>query len=151
MKIHFNGEVQLMGYGESDSSGAWIKLQILPEDLESFRGLKGTTFDITLANPDQPVGTPAKEPTPGKPKGGALSKEAGKICHVLEFQQYCADQLTSVSPTTFEPSHDIAANYIRSFCGIESRAELDHNATAAKKFRNLMTDYSRWFQTCESL
>ena len=150
MTTHFTGEVQLMGYGESDSSGAWIKLQVTPEDLEAFRGLKGTTFDILLANPDQPIGAP-QEPTPSRPKGGTLAKEAGKICHVLEFQQYCADQLTSVSSTTFEPTHDIAASYIRSFCGIGSRAELDHNETAAKKFRNLMTDYSRWFQTCESL
>ena len=49
----FMGETKLMGYGESDSSGAWIKLQVLPEDLEIFRGLKGEVFETSLRNVDK--------------------------------------------------------------------------------------------------
>lgn len=47
-KIHFADDTQLMGYGESDSSGAWIKFQIQSDDLAHFRGLKGTVFHMTL-------------------------------------------------------------------------------------------------------
>ena len=59
--IHWQSEAQLMGFGESDSSGAWIKLQVMPEDLDQFRGLKGVCFDVTLANPNQPTGQPVQK------------------------------------------------------------------------------------------
>lgn len=45
---HFTNETMLLGYGESDTSGCWIKLQVLPEHLDLFRGLKGKIFDTTL-------------------------------------------------------------------------------------------------------
>ena len=58
-------DLKLMGFGESDSSGAWIKLQVMPEHLDKFRGLKGELFEITmrlLDNSHKPVRTPvAKE------------------------------------------------------------------------------------------
>lgn len=57
-RIHWSEEAQLIGYGESDSTGAWIKFIIRPEDLQHFRGLKGTVFYLTLvelANDGQPV------------------------------------------------------------------------------------------------
>ena len=53
MSEHWRGESQLMGFGESDSGGAWIKLQVMPEDLEHFRGQKGTCFYVLLANVDE--------------------------------------------------------------------------------------------------
>ena len=56
----FMGETKLMGYGESDSSGAWIKLQVLPDDLETFRGLKGEVFETALRNVDRGPIKPAK-------------------------------------------------------------------------------------------
>lgn len=46
--IHWEDESQLIGYGESDSTGAWLKFRVLPEDLELFRGLKGQTFQHRL-------------------------------------------------------------------------------------------------------
>lgn len=65
--IHWQSEAQLMGFGESDTSGAWIKLQVMPEDLDQFRGLKGVCFDVTLANPNQPTGAQPQKTEP-KPK-----------------------------------------------------------------------------------
>lgn len=51
MNLTYRGEMQLLGYGESDSSGRWIKLR-LPEDegdpLENFRGLKGQPFAVVM-------------------------------------------------------------------------------------------------------
>lgn len=57
-RIHWSDEAQLIGYGETDSTGAWVKFVIRPEDLQHFRGLKGTVFYMTLvelANDGQPV------------------------------------------------------------------------------------------------
>lgn len=51
-------DLKLMGYGESDSSGAWIKLQVLPEHLEIFRGLRGELYEVTMrlmGNDGKPV------------------------------------------------------------------------------------------------
>lgn len=44
----FLDDSRLLGYGESDSSGAWIKLGILPEQLEVFRGRKGDLLETAL-------------------------------------------------------------------------------------------------------
>lgn len=62
--IHWSDEAQLLGYGESDSTGAWLKFRITPEDLDRFRGLKGTVFYLTtveIANDGQPVAKTATE------------------------------------------------------------------------------------------
>ena len=56
--IHWSDEAQLLGYGESDSTGAWLKFRITPEDLDKFRGHKGTVFYLTtveIAANGQPV------------------------------------------------------------------------------------------------
>jgi hypothetical protein len=56
--IHWSDEAQLIGYGESDSTGAWVKFIVRPEDLIHFRGLKSTIFYMTLVelnNDGKPV------------------------------------------------------------------------------------------------
>jgi hypothetical protein len=56
--IHWADDGQLLGYGESDTTGCWLKIRILPEDLDKFRGLKGTIFywtAVELAEDGQPV------------------------------------------------------------------------------------------------
>ena len=62
IEIYHADEMQIMGYGESDTSGAWLKLQILPEDMEKFRGLKGQVFNVAMSKVDAPVNKPAKRP-----------------------------------------------------------------------------------------
>lgn len=74
--IHYQSEAQLMGFGESDSSGAWIKFQVMPEDLDKFRGLKGITFDVTLTNPSEPTNVAPQKTTP---KQKAENSLAGKM------------------------------------------------------------------------
>lgn len=67
-------DLKLMGHGESDTSGCWIKLQVLPEHLERFRGLKGEIFEVTmrqLDNSHKPVRAPE------------LSKNYGRNANIL--------------------------------------------------------------------
>jgi len=69
-------EVKIMGYGESDSSGAWIKFQITPEELADFRGRKGECCEITLRVLDHMTGQATDTSGDGekdKPKKGNLS------------------------------------------------------------------------------
>jgi len=42
----FIDQLKIMGYGESDSSGCWIKFQLTPELLEIVRGRKGEMVEV---------------------------------------------------------------------------------------------------------
>lgn len=58
-----------------------------------------------------------------KPKGGALAKLAGMLCQQESFQNWIG-----------VGNAEYAAESIYAMCGIQSRAELDHNETAANLF-----------------
>ena len=51
-------ECALLGFGESDTAGAWIKLRITPEDLAKFRGRKGELMEVSLRVVDGMTGVP---------------------------------------------------------------------------------------------
>ena len=42
----FIDQLKIMGYGESDTSGCWIKFQLTPELLEDVRGRKGQIVEV---------------------------------------------------------------------------------------------------------
>lgn len=62
-----------------------------------------------------------------KPKGGPLARLSGLLCANPKFQQF-------VGAT----GQDQAADAIRARCQVSSRAELDHNKAAAKRFHELV-------------
>lgn len=67
--------------------------------------------------------------TPEKPKGGALAKLAGMWCSDPEFWAWM-----ETDPDNACHSAQGAAACLYAICGIESRAELDHDPVAAEKF-----------------
>jgi hypothetical protein len=75
-------------------------------------------------------------------KGGALARLAGQWCRDPEFRRFVA------AKTGFEcPSIDVAAGFVRTVCGIETRAELDHVPAAEAKFHaGIRLPYMRWLQ-----
>lgn len=148
---YWSGEAQLMGYGESDSAGAWIKLQVTTEDLAAFRGLKGTSFDVLLANPDQPVGKVEDD----KPKGGPKSKAAALLCKDPDFQRYCyaRSQNISLEPGAVnyawntEADREANAKSLMCYwCHIQSRAELDHDEKAWDYYQAMTLDFHKWME-----
>lgn len=64
-----------------------------------------------------------------KPKGGRRAREAGIACGEEAFQKW------------FGGHEADCANGIRSWCSVASRAELDHNEAAGKKWDALYTRY----------
>lgn len=68
-------------------------------------------------------------------KGGALAKKAGILCNEGGFQKYLGA----------EDAHE-AAELVRAHCAIRSRADLDHDANAARAFNQLETDYELWLR-----
>jgi len=70
---------------------------------------------------------------PEKPKGGALSKLAGMWCNEPEFWRW----LETDPDNACHSAHGAAA-CLYAICGINSRAELDHDPVAAEKFHRLI-------------
>lgn len=135
----FQGEVMLAGWSETHNGGAKVTFWLQDsDDLEAFKRMtvaKGKTAGQRLAlvaveigGDEQPV------QRQDKPKGGELARLAGQLCQNSQFQEWCESE-----------SAEAAAEWLRSVCDIESRAELDHDAGAANKFHQLVRlPYLEW-------
>lgn len=76
-----------------------------------------------------------------KPVGGPLARLAGQFCANPEFRQWLSE---TGEGSLFETAEE-AAEEIRVGCGIASRAELDHNPTAAQFFHEMFRKpYADW-------
>lgn len=65
-------------------------------------------------------------------KGAALSRAAAMMCNGAKFQRWVVSRIGAAPDGVSAQQH--AAEFVRDVCGIASRAELDHNATAATLF-----------------
>lgn len=68
-------------------------------------------------------------------KGGKLAQSAGILCSERAFQQWCDAS-----------NADEAAEYIRTRCGVKSRAFLDHDESASRHFRQMKLEYEAWLK-----
>jgi len=66
---------------------------------------------------------------------------AGILCNDPAFRRYAGETSTG-HPCNF--SIEAAAMYLRTACGITSRAELASNAAAREKFDMLRTEFDAW-------
>lgn len=73
------------------------------------------------------------------PKKGTLAQQAGILCNEPAFWRFLAEEtgLTVISA-------EMAAAEVRRICGVESRATLDRDDEAGRRFRNLKADYQNW-------
>jgi hypothetical protein len=158
----FQGELQLASWSESANGGAKVVFWLADaDDLDVFKAMTvrkgnraGQRFAAVLVEigdderPVEPQGEVAAAAdaqlarlagdTTAKAdlKGGALAKLAGRWCQSPEFREW-ADVADA----------DEAAEYIRAMCGVESRAELDHNPEAAAAFHKYIRQpYADWLQ-----
>lgn len=136
-------DAQLKDYGESANAGVWVSFRLPePESLEPYRGQDrsgrnartGKRYKLmVIAINDDEVPMEAEEQ---QPKPRKLSQIAGGLCHDPLFRAWVAD-------TYGEPcaDSDQAADFIRSMCGIDSRAKLDTDEAAATTFRATLADW----------
>lgn len=149
MKPAIQCEFQVMNWGESATSGAWVKFWLNPEDLDAFRAIQcrsgknaGQRFmgvlveigDDEQPEPYQNANPAAQQATTvagntdapaadEKPVGGPLARLAGMLCANPKFREWAG-----------VGDADTAAEFVRVECGIGSRVELDHNESAAAAF-----------------
>lgn len=102
------------------------------------------TIPVVLARLNSPVeakATPqveAAKPTIER-KGGKLSREAAMLCQTGAFWTFMKEQAIGTPRNSEE-----AADLLRMECGVESRADLDHNEQAAARFREIKGSYEAW-------
>lgn len=70
---------------------------------------------------------------PERPKGGKLAQRACILSNEGGFAAFCAEKYGK------EP-----VSLIYDFCGVTSRAYLDHDERAAAKFHELTREYDAW-------
>lgn len=68
-------------------------------------------------------------------------QQAGIMCNDPSFQKFAAVR-SGMPDREFNAS--AAAEYLRMSCGVNSRAHLDTNLEAAKRFATLKTEFDAW-------
>jgi len=155
--IAFKGEAQLAGWTDSHTGGAKVTLWLSdPAELEHFRqltvragGKSGQRMMIVMVQIDddeQPLLQPSQQPAllappasdPAK-KGGPLARLAGMWRANADFQRWVADYHPESYVAVFEsfesPSlSEVVTELIYQVCGVESLAQLDHEAIPARRF-----------------
>lgn len=146
--IAFQGEVMLLSWAESHKGGRTGVFLFDDESeqhpLKSFttkRGKRaGTRFVMVLVEIAEDE-TPVQQ----EKKGGPLSQSAAQICENEQFRRFLLDKYSErFSASTCLSDAEEAAQVLRIICRIQSRAELDHNPEAAKRFQELMKEYREW-------
>ena len=149
----FQGEVMLAGWSETHAGGAKIVLWLPDADsLNAFRAMtvrKGNVAGqrfvavlVEIGDDELPV-APAIEGNsselkglgvPAKPPIGPLCLAAVSVGATTNFCRFVSG----------DGSVEGSARYIRTFCKVKSRRELDTNAQAGANFRYLMAAFNRW-------
>lgn len=140
-------QVWLWGSGWHHSTGAQITVAVPWENLTGFwHGVTpGTKFFLTLVELEEdesPVDQKqAKriEDDLAKTKvvGGPVAINAGRLCNDPEFLDFVGASMEIDGPVT--PIH--AAEFVRDYCKVESRAMLDHDDKARMLFEDLKSEF----------
>jgi len=127
----YHGEVRVVRSSYTSKTGPTITLALHDiDELNRVQGMDGKRYMLALVeigDDEQPVPSAA---ILEKPKGGALAKLAGMWCSDPEFWRWASAQV--MAPV--RNSQD-AAEFMRVFCGVESRAEFDSSEEAASIFQ----------------
>lgn len=102
-----------------------------------------------------PLRSEAEVIVEGKPKGGDLAQLAGQLCSDEKFQDWI---IVNANPDSLGvrigtggvvdtlTKEEQATHLVRGMCGVKSRAELDHNHDAGRKFHELVR--KPWHAEC---
>ena len=120
------------------------RLLVLPADWENILRLRIQERKQTPPAAEEPTELWADEddtPPEWSSKWDALGPvaQAGTLCSKVAFWEFLSDRATG--PVT---NKDQAADYVRIYCKVASRADLATNEPAAKLWRNLVASYRAW-------
>lgn len=73
----------------------------------------------------------------------SIAQQAGIMCNEKGFQRYISE---SLGKRPDEVDTDAAATYVRTLCGVNSRAHIQGNEQAERKFHALRISYDNWLR-----
>ena len=109
----------------------------------------GTPENMRQAERQELIKQAAQEDgTQPRPKGGRASMNAAMLCQNPFFQTHAANSLNNMekavgSRLTHDVSEETARLYIIEVCEIESRADLDHDGEARRRYNSVVFGFDR--------
>lgn len=150
----YQGELMLAGWTDNHTTGAKVTFWLPDQEaLEAFRHLtvrKGRTAGqrfmavlIQIGDDEQPI-EPGGDGPPRMAKAtNPITVTAVLTCRDAAFQEFASGEL-GYMPDTAQEREQMAADFVRGYCRIESRRELETSPTAAQLFSRLMAEYQDW-------
>lgn len=139
MKPSFEDEIQLLGWGDSSTSGPWIKFRVLNEQaLEPFRMAtlaKGNTAGQRYACVLVEIGDdelPIEDPH-------LLAQGAALLAKDGAFQGFLAQKSGRIVVNERD-----ATESIKTLCGIRSRVEIDDDPEIGLIWKGLVKEFNQW-------
>lgn len=144
----YQDEAIIRSVSYSTRGGHKVSFEMDPEGWERLKGMETQRCMMVLV-PIQNDGTPDIDatPKPEKPKRRmselSRAQQAGILCNDPQFQQF----IGTVYDVSWPITHDrqvIAAGFVRNFCKVKSRAELDSTHWSGTTFDQLRSEYDAW-------
>lgn len=151
----FKGELQFAGWTDSSRGGPRVTFRLADRDLlERFIGCEGKRYacmlvelgdDETPAEPAAPAA--AKTAAPAKrERMGPLCEWAVMRCREEQFQTWAIWRMKSLPNCQSREDH--ARSVVVELCGVNSRKELDTDATAAHFLHErVRRPYMQWLES----
>lgn len=141
IEASYHSEVRFVRSSYSSKTGTTITLALPDSDeLSKVQGMDGKRYMLALVeigDDELPV---------QKPKGGYASKWIALRCAESAFRQF----IIETNPFGWRISTDehMAADQVRQWCQVESRADIDHNLVAKAIFdEQIRIPYMKWCVT----
>lgn len=100
--------------------------------------LPGEATHVAICRLQAAGEAPAQPEALPPPREYKLAAQAAMLCNELPFQRWLGTDAEG------------AADEVRLRCDVTSRAELDRNPSAARRFRDMRNDYKLWLQDVEA-
>lgn len=147
--IAYQGEVQLLGWAESDKGGRTVKFQCSGDDAEHpFKRFRGKTrFAVVLVeigDDEQPVqqsDLPSSASVATEIGGLRLSNAAALLCKDRDFWVWIESMVWGIPISSEQKAKEVLCEQL----GIDSRAELDSDEDAAAQFiARFLNPFNEW-------
>ena len=145
----YNDEAIIRSVTYHGKAGHKISLELDPAGWERLKGMETTRCMMVLVpiqndgQPDPDAATrPAEKP---KRRMADLSRaqQAGILCNTDSFIAFLAKK-HGMDVTTRKPIAEDAAEFVRNFCKVTSRAKLDSEPDRGKVWDQLRAEYDAW-------
>lgn len=155
----YSDEVMLLGWDESHSQGMTVKLALSEPDsgVHPFKhftvrrgkrsGHRFICLMFEIDDDEEVVDQDKRERVEAVHKGAAIARSAGQLAANQEFQRFLEQEYPAYWKEEREKGfsmNEVAAAFIRGYCGVNSRKELDHDRQAEDKYKALRSEFVRW-------